>query len=127
MRATRQRTLVSAALGEDARFRGAQEIYNDLRSVGENIGLTTVYRTLQSLAEAGDLDVLRTDDGQTLYRRCDRAEHHHHLVCQSCGLTIELSADEVEKWAAKVAKRHGFADVTHTVEVFGVCANCKRR
>ena len=84
-----------------------------------------MYRTLQSLAEAGDVDALRTDDGQTVYRRCRRTEHHHHLVCRSCGTTVELSADDVETWAAKVARRHGFADVTHTVEMFGLCAACK--
>ena len=127
MRRTKQRAMVADILDDDERFRGAQQIYDELRAAGKNIGLTTVYRTLQSLAQSGDLDSVLTDDGLTLYRRCRGDAHHHHLVCRSCGKTIELPADEVEAWVAKVAKRHSFADLTHTVEMFGRCATCRTR
>ena len=125
MRRTKQRAMVADILNDDERFRGAQQIYNELRASGTDIGLTTVYRTLQSLAQSGDLDSVLTDEGLTLYRRCSGDKHHHHLVCRSCGKTIELPADEVETWVAKVAKRHSFADLTHTVEMFGRCATCR--
>ena len=125
MRATRQRTAVAAALGTGHTFRSAQDLYEHLRAAGERVGLTTVYRTLQAMAAAGELDVLRTADGEALYRRCRSDDHHHHLVCRSCGTTVELAADEVESWTATVARRHGFTDVTHTVEVFGTCAACR--
>jgi len=125
MRTTRQRTLVAAALGTDEVFRSAQSLYDVIRTSGEHVGLTTVYRTLQAMAENGEVDVIRTDDGESVYRRCASDRHHHHLVCRSCGTTVELPADDVETWAAKVARRHGYADVTHTVEVFGVCATCR--
>jgi Fur family ferric uptake transcriptional regulator len=126
MRATRQRALVAEALGTDEVFRSAQSLFEVIRASGEHIGLTTVYRTLQAMAENGEVDVIRTGDGESVYRRCASDRHHHHLVCRSCGTTVELPADDVEAWTAKVAKRHGFADVTHTVEVFGVCATCRR-
>lgn len=126
MRPTRQRAAVAAALGTGHAFRSAQELYEQLRAAGERVGLTTVYRTLQGMVSAGELDVLRTDDGEAVYRRCRTGGHHHHLVCRSCGTTVELAADEVESWTAKVAKRHGFSDVRHTVEVFGTCAGCRR-
>jgi Fur family ferric uptake transcriptional regulator len=45
-------------------------------------------------------------------------------VCRSCGRTVEIEGPEVERWAAKVAERHGFVEVTHTVEIFGTCADC---
>ena len=125
MRRTKQRALVADALGTDEMFRSAQDIYNSLRARDENVGLTTVYRTLQAFVDTGDVDTLRTDDGETLYRRCSRTEHHHHLVCRSCGRTVELRAADVEAWAVRVAKRHGFSDVTHTVEVFGTCERCR--
>lgn len=124
MRPTRQRAAVSAALGEAETFRSAQEIHEVLRAAGEGVGLTTVYRTLQAMADAGEVDVLRTD-GEAMYRRCRSDEHHHHLVCTSCGTTVELAAADVESWAAAVAKKHGFTDVSHTVEVFGVCRSCR--
>ena len=59
------------------------------------------------------------------YRHCS-ASHHHHLVCRSCGTTVEIQADEVETWATKVAKSHDFSDIRHTVEIFGTCADCRR-
>lgn len=86
--------------------------------------LTTVYRTLQSMAAAGVVDTLRTDTGESVYRRCSE-HHHHHLVCRSCGSTIEVADHEVEAWAAEVAARHGFSDVSHTIEIFGNCADCR--
>ncbi|GAA4614101.1 Fur family transcriptional regulator [Actinoallomurus liliacearum] len=103
-------------------FRSAQDIYADLRAAGSRIGLTTVYRALQSLSEAGEVDVLRTDEGEAIYRACRTDEHHHHLVCRVCGRTVEVEGPAVEKWAAAVGAEHGFRDVTHTVEVFGTCA-----
>jgi Fur family ferric uptake transcriptional regulator len=124
-RPTRQRAAVSAALGEGHAFRSAQELHETLRAAGDRVGLTTVYRTLQAMVDAGELDVLRTGDGEAVYRRCRSDEHHHHLVCRGCGTTVELAADEVERWTAQVAKRHGFSDVSHTVEVFGYCRDCR--
>lgn len=127
MRATRQRTAVAEALGTQTSFRSAQEIHEAMRAAGERVGLTTVYRTLQAMAAAGELDVLLTADGESVYRRCRSDDHHHHLVCRACGTTVELASDEVESWTATVARRHGFTDVSHTLEVFGVCATCRPR
>lgn len=123
LRATRQRAAVAKLLDQVDDFRSAQELYEQLRQSGEGIGLTTVYRTLQSLAEAGEVDVLRTASGEAIYRRCS-SHHHHHLVCRRCGRTVEVEGPAVESWANRVAAEHGFADVSHTVEVFGTCADC---
>lgn len=123
VRSTRQRAAISALLENREEFRSAQELHDELRRRGEGIGLTTVYRTLQSMAAAGLVDTLRTDTGESLYRRCS-AHHHHHLVCRSCGATVEVQGGQVEKWTAEVASAHGFSDVSHTVEIFGVCAGC---
>ena len=91
------------------------------------MGLMTVYRMLQSLADAGEVDAIRTDDGETVYRRCESGRHHHHLVCRSCGRTVEVQGPTVEKWADRVAAEAGFVDVTHTLEVFGTCADCAKK
>jgi Fur family transcriptional regulator, ferric uptake regulator len=124
LRATRQRAAITEALGAANGFRSAQEIFDSVRERGEKVGLTTVYRTLQALAEVGEVDVLRVDDKEAVYRRCDSVDHHHHLVCRSCARSIEVESAEVEGWAARISGRHGFTDVTHTAEVYGVCRLC---
>ena len=123
LRSTKQRTAVSNLLDQLDDFRSAQELHEELRRRGEGIGLTTVYRTLQSLADAGQVDVLRTDSGEAIYRRCS-AHHHHHLVCRHCGRTVEVEGPAVEKWADRVAAENGFSEVSHTVEIFVTCAEC---
>ena len=122
-RPTRQRRAVSAALAEIDDFRSAQDIHEVLRSRGDRVGLSTVYRTLQALADGGQVDVLRIDDGEARYRRCS-VGHHHHLVCRRCGRTVEVAGPAVERWAGRVAAEHGFRDISHTLEVFGTCADC---
>jgi Fur family ferric uptake transcriptional regulator len=124
-RSTRQGDLVRAQLGAGDGFRSAQSVFSELRSQGETIGLSTVYRHLQTLADAGDADVLQTSEGEALYRLCGQATpHHHHLVCRACGRTEEIEGAAMERWAARVAHEHGFTDVDHTVELLGLCAAC---
>ncbi|MGB8651431.1 MAG: Fur family transcriptional regulator [Mycobacteriales bacterium] len=125
MRPTRQRTAVAAALARTGGFTSAQALHDALRAQGESVGLTTVYRHLQALADAGEVDVLRTADGECVYRRCAVDDHHHHLVCRQCGATVEVTGPAVESWAAAVAREHDYSDVTHTLEVFGTCAACR--
>jgi Fur family transcriptional regulator, ferric uptake regulator len=122
-RATRQRRAVFAALDSVDDFRSAQDIHDLLKRRGENVGLTTVYRTLQALSDAEEVDVLRGDDGEARYRRCSDG-HHHHLVCRDCGRTVEVAGPAVERWADRVAAEHGFTDVSHTLEIFGTCRSC---
>ena len=96
-----------------------------LRERGERVGLTTVYRTLQGLAESGEIDVMRPPGGEHLYRRCSEG-HHHHLVCRDCGRTVEVEGPAVEHWAERVAAQHGYVGVSHTLEIFGTCPACAR-
>lgn len=123
VRSTRQRAAVAGLLDDSAEFRSAQELHEELRRRREDIGLATVYRALQSMAASGLIDTLRTDTGESLYRRCSE-QHHHHLVCRACGATVEVQGRGVETWTAKVAQEHGFTDVTHSIEIFGLCREC---
>ncbi|MBD3784752.1 MAG: transcriptional repressor [Micrococcales bacterium] len=125
-RPTRQRAAITEALTGSAEFRSAQEIHADLAGGGTRVGLATVYRNLQAMAADGELDVIRTADGEAVYRSCASEAHHHHVVCRSCGLAVEVTADAVERWAEAVAAEHGFSQVRHTVEIDGLCAACSR-
>ncbi len=122
-RSTRQRSAVLELLGEVDGFFSAQELHAMLRGKGDKVGLTTVYRTLQALAEANDVDVMRPPGGEQLYRRC-AAGHHHHLVCRSCGRAVEVEGPAVERWADRIAAEHRFVDIAHTLEIFGICPQC---
>jgi Fur family ferric uptake transcriptional regulator len=122
-RPTRQRAAVAAVLADVEGFRSAQELHALLRESGDKVGLATVYRNLQAMASEGELDMLRTDEGEAVYRACSTG-HHHHLVCRRCGRTVEVAGLAVETWARTVSAEHGFTEVDHTVEIIGLCAGC---
>lgn len=124
-RVTRQRVAIRELLTETDGFRSAQQLHADLRERGDSIGLATVYRTLGRMVDAGELDAVMRPDGETLYRRCSTG-HHHHVVCRRCGVAVEVSGAAVEAWADQVARDSGFIDVSHTVEIFGLCPACQR-
>jgi len=123
-RVTRQRLAVGNALDSLDDFVSTQELYRLLHERGDSVSLATTYRILQSMAEDGQVDVLRSGDGEAVYRRCAVEHHHHHLLCRNCGKTVEIEAPAVERWAARVAQEHGFTEVAHTVEMFGLCPDC---
>lgn len=123
-RSTRQKRAVWAALHSLDDFVSAQELHKILDDRGEKVSLATVYRVLQSHQEEGLVDVLRPDDGEAIFRLCEREEHHHHLVCRTCGLTVEFEAPVLEDWASTLATEHDFTEVRHTLEIFGLCSGC---
>lgn len=122
-RPTRQRAALAELMSETSEFLSAQDLHAKLQSRGHSVGLATVYRNLTAMAADGDVDVLRTDDGECVYRSCGTEAHHHHLVCRECGRTVEVEGPAVENWAAEVARANGFSDVTHTIELFGTCTS----
>lgn len=126
-RPTRQRAAIAQALTGTVEFRSAQEIHSSMAGDGTRVGLATVYRNLQAMAADGEVDVIRTADGEAVYRSCATDDHHHHVVCRSCGLAVEVTGDAVERWAEAVAAQHGFTQVRHTVEIDGLCAQCAAR
>jgi Fur family ferric uptake transcriptional regulator len=122
-RSTRQRAALAALLAELTEFRSAQEIHDLLQRRGENVGLSTVYRNLQALADASQLDVLHLGSGEALFRQCS-TRHHHHLVCRSCGRTVEVDDPAIEVWARRTAQENGFVEACHHLEIVGLCADC---
>ena len=126
-RMTKQRQAVLDELTRVIDFRSAQQIFEDLHSQGQRVGLATVYRSLQGLAEDGRVDTLRSTEGEVLYRSCASDHHHHHLVCRECGFTEEIEQSQIESWVSAVAADHGFSDVEHSLELFGLCASCREK
>lgn len=104
-------------------FASAQEVHTTITQQGDRIGLTTIYRALAALQKENVVDLLRRDDGEAIYRLCGET-HHHHLVCKNCGRTVEIAGGAIEEWAGGVATAHGYRDVEHSAEIFGLCSLC---
>ncbi len=122
-RSTKQREALVHVLEEVDGFRTAQQLHARLVERGDKVGIATVYRSLQLLADADLVDIIHSEDGEASYRRCS-TRHHHHLVCRECGRAVEAQAPAVETWVAAMAAEHGFSDVSHDLEIFGTCADC---
>ncbi|WP_028709390.1 Fur family transcriptional regulator [Propionicicella superfundia] len=122
LRRTRQRAALATLLAGSSEFKTAQDLHGELMAAGEQVGIATVYRTLQLMADAGELDAIRTADGHAAYRSCS-TRHHHHLICRDCGKTVEIQAPDFETWAGEIARANGFTDIAHELELFGRCAD----
>lgn len=122
-RNTWQKTAVLEQLSNTAEFVSAQELHQKISQSGKKLGLTTVYRALTEMVEQGTADSLSISDGEMRYRICT-PEHHHHLICRVCGKTVEFDMPGFEELALEVAKANGFTELSHEIELFGVCAGC---
>ena len=125
LRPTRQRMAILRAVADERRPVTAQQLFSRLRRGRASPGLATVYRTLRSLSDAGVLRTFDAGEGEVAYRLCEQG-HHHHLICESCGLVTEIPSCEVEEWAAGVARRRGFVALRHQADIFGLCASCQK-
>lgn len=122
LRVTNQRVSVLDTLTEREDAVTAQDLYLEFRRQGEGIGLSTVYRTLTSLVDAGLLDTFQRG-GEQAFRACS-PRHHHHLVCSMCNQVTELEAGLVEEWVGKVAETYDFEVMSHRADIYGICASC---
>lgn len=124
-RNTAQRREVIGILSRVQGFVSAQDLHALIVKDGGQISLATVYTQLKKLTESGEVDLVMTDRGETLYRRCVIDVHHHHLACRSCGSTVEVDAPELESWAHDIGEKYGFADLRHVLELNGICSTCQ--
>jgi Fur family ferric uptake transcriptional regulator len=110
------------------RFLSSQEIHKQLHAGGDSLGLATVYRQLEILVDEGQVDSIVSPKGEKLFRHCGVDEnHHHHIICRRCGSTKKIEISEVETMAETAAKQYKFSDVTHNLEIFGLCEKCARQ
>jgi len=124
-RNTAQRREVIGVLGRVQGFVSAQDLHELIIKDGGQISLATVYTQLRKLVESKDVDIVMTDRGESLYRRCVVDVHHHHLACRNCGATVEVDAPQLEKWANEIATKNGFKDLRHVIELNGICQKCQ--
>lgn len=107
----------------------AEELHGVLRTAGHDIGLATIYRTLNLLKDAGLVNHKVFSGGSGFFEVDEPDTHHDHLFCSDCGRVIEFESDAIEKLQAAVAKKYGFELTDHRLDLWGKCVtqNCKFR
>ena len=107
-----------------------EEIYNNVKVDHPEIGLATVYRTIQILKELHLIDRINFDDGTERYEIAEILEdgvkhhHHHHLICIKCGKVSEFADDMLEALESAIMLKTGFHVVDHEVKLYGYCKEC---
>lgn len=107
----------------------AEQIYDLVKAQFPEIGLATVYRTIQLLSELSLIDRLNLDDGFVRYEISrkyseDTCHHHHHLICLDCGSIYAFQDDLLETLEERIRETMGFEVVDHEVKLYGHCKTC---
>lgn len=105
----------------------AEDVHNIVRKQSNDIGLATVYRTLELLSELEVLQKMDFGDGRSRYEinETSTPHHHHHLICLSCGKVIEFEDDLLETLESTIAKNSNFTIIDHQVKFYGYCQECR--
>jgi len=104
-----------------------EDLYLLIRKKNPKIGLATLYRTMKVICDAGLARETDFGNAQRSFEHKYQHRHHDHLVCVNCGRIIEALSPEIEKLQDKLAKKHGFSPLRHTMQIFGTCAKCKQK
>lgn len=121
LKQTKQRKIVVEYFLKLDRHIYAEELHEALRADGHNIGLATVYRTLNLVREAGLVEQKSFNDGRSIYEISSPDEHHDHLICLDCDRVVEFEQEEIEELQKKIAEQNGFDLESHRLDLFGRC------
>jgi len=125
-RSSAKQRAVLEVLREQENFRSAQQLYLDVRRDRQvRIGLTSVYRILRTLAADRVAETQRAEDGEILYRLRTGAGHRHYLVCRRCGEAVGFTPVDIEEHTSRLSRQHHYSDVTHYVDLYGICPRCR--
>jgi Fur family ferric uptake transcriptional regulator len=121
-----RRAVLDIIIENEGKHLSTEEIYDLVKSDCPEIGLATVYRTLQLLEEMNLIFKLNLDDGKNRYELAHAEEdhHHHHLICTKCGSVIEVEGDLLDILEKKVEGKYNFKVTNHILKFFGYCSKC---
>lgn len=117
-----RRVIVQHFLALDAHV-DADELHRKVNAEGHDIGLATIYRTLNLLTEAGLVEQKSFQDGRSVFEVAHPHLHHDHLICTRCGLVIEFESEEIEALQEAIASEHRMKLKSHRLDLFGECAD----
>jgi Fur family ferric uptake transcriptional regulator len=124
--ATSTRKAISALLKAERRYLTAGDIHRLLKASNPKLALSTVYRTLELLADAGSVSARTVPGGEAGYVYCTD-EHHHHAICRACGHVDEVDCDAMDRFRQALLDNQSFALDDHSIEFYGLCAACRPR
>ncbi len=127
MNITKQRINIAKIVFGMKGHHSVEEIYLKVHQKVPSIGQTTVYRTIKLLCDVGLMEELQVGDGMARYEVVTTKEHHDHLVCKECGMTIEFNLPDIEKIQNDLAKEHGFTLLDHHHLLIGLCPDCQNK
>lgn len=123
-RLTPQRQLIIAAVQRSDDHISAEEIHAQVHTKYPNVNISTIYRTLELLKNLGLVTETDMGEGRVRYHFADKG-HHHHLICEGCGATIEVDESLFIPLKNTLLEKYGFqANISH-LAIFGRCAECK--
>jgi Fur family ferric uptake transcriptional regulator len=123
---TRQRDLVAGVIFASDQHLSADDVARVLRSRGEAVGTATIYRTLDTLVEAGFARAHDFGEGFRRYEPLEAGTPHGHLVCSRCGVVLEFKLDRLGRALPLLADEFDFLAERYRVEVHGTCRGCRR-
>lgn len=127
LKRTAQRDLILDVFLRTEGHVSSEDLYELVKVADPSVGFTTVYRTLKLLQESGLARDVQYYDGRTLYEHDFKHAHHDHLICTSCGRLIEFYSEVIENMQDEIADRHGFRPETHSLRIFGMCRECRKK
>ena len=123
--ATPNRRLVAELVAATGGHFTAADLLERGRRKRVNIGRATVFRALELLTSLHVVERLDLPSGSHAYVVCDPNEHHHHLVCSTCGRSEDVADGELARLVDEIGRRHGFRIEAHRLELFGICPDCQ--
>ena len=128
LKKSHQRRLIAKYFLNLKKHVGAEDLKLAIQKDGCNIGIATVYRTLQFLCQAGlaEEKFFKNSNSSVFELLCPHS-HHDHLVCKGCGIVIEFENKQIEKMQEQVVKEYGFTLHSHRLELFGYCKSCNKQ
>lgn len=117
LRMTAPRRIIMQVLGESEDHPDVVELHRRVSAIDPGIALATVYRTVNMLQDKGVLERHTFSDGRARYETADR-QHHDHLIDVESGDVIEFRSEEIERLQEEIARRHGYAIVSHRLEIY---------
>lgn len=126
LRRTGQRELILKIFLSTEEHLTSEDLYGLVVKRDPSVGLTTVYRTLKLLTEAGLAREVRFGDNKTYYEHHYNHEHHDHMICTECGKVIEFFSPDIEDLQDQMASSFGFRPTHHSLRMWGVCSDCQK-
>lgn len=124
---TQRKVILEVLASKPEQHLTAEEIYELVKNKNPEIGLATIYRTIQLLSELRLIDKLSLGDGYVRYeigKNDSKGHHHHHLICLECGKIDMFADDMLEDLEEKIYKKQGFKVTDHEVKIYGYCKEC---